>query len=346
MNINLVYSNYVQYVDTASSSVASQPLGFDASGLAWVSESTASAVPDAQDVATVGAAGTAFVMPGGKSPALPQGANPRGGELRSPDSSPEEPGPPAAITAGVVPLDVLLCDPELPAHGVGSGVEQVAELVPIDESSLALVATLYSLPSESPSEPSDGADPSGEPSGAVPSSASPQRWAAFVMGLDEAFEQSGDACAKNFCEVARSDAEAAVDVPGELLEWHRPILPTPAGTPREPRAGWTAPADIQAVANPPPPYQEPDPDRPVASRSARNDEPVGRPSPEFDSPHDAREGQPQIQAVGATACAASGSVLIAGWLWARRRSRRGRDRRSIDREGPNRGRTGAFEEVP
>ena len=57
---------------------------------------------------------------------------------------------PASITAGGVSLNVLLGGPDLPTSTDPGGVEQVAELVPLPETSLALAATLWTVSSDSP----------------------------------------------------------------------------------------------------------------------------------------------------------------------------------------------------
>jgi hypothetical protein len=334
-NINIIYTSYVQYFDNVNipDSLAARPDGIALNGLAPVSEPTAAAVEEAQDTGWVGAGWTAYLMAGGRGPACSQGAASRGGEVQSPDSSPEEPVPPAAITAGEIPLDVLLSDPELSAQGVSVGLQQVAELIPVEDSSLALIATLWSVPTDVPSHPSDDDDPSGEREESVPSSASPPPWAVFVIGLDDAFERSRDACGKALRDGARQEHEAAGDAAEGRLEWRCPIIPGPEGRRHPDRA-----AGDRAI-----PSGEADPNRPVPSRSSGGEEWVARPCPEHNPPHDAGDGQPLTEGTVPLAWAASGSALVAGWFWARRRLRRGWGLGRIGRRDQRRGGRDPFE---
>jgi hypothetical protein len=322
-NIDSIYDNYMQYVGNTSLSMASRPDGITPDGLGTVSDSAAARAQEAQDAGWFAAGWTAYVMARGRSPALSQRPDSQGGEVQSPDSSPAEPVAPAAITAGEIPLDVLLSDPELSVEGASAGIQQIAELDPIEESSLALVATLYALPSESGSGPSDDGDPSGETEGSVPSSASPPRWAAFVIGLDAAFERSGDACAKALSDGARREAEAGGDALEGLLEGRCPILPAPEARPQQQRVEGSALMTGQAAIDRAPPSGE---GGPADQRSS-----------EDGSPRDAGGRRPLIEGVIVAAWAASGGALLAGWPWARRRFRPGRARGGNGREGPRRG---------
>src|SRR5262249_29704968 len=138
---------------------------------------------------------------------------------------------PASITAGEIPLDVLLSDPGMSTQGVPIALQQFAELIPLEDSSLALVATLWTVPSDPPEEPADESDPSNEPEVPVTSSASPPPWAVFVIGLDEAFERSRDARGTTISDSRqRSERENAGDVDEEPLEGRCPIIPTAEGT--------------------------------------------------------------------------------------------------------------------
>ena len=66
------------------------------------------------------------------------------------DGEATEPVLPASITAGGISLNVLLGGPDLPSKVDARGVEQVALLVPLPETSLALAATLWTVSSDSP----------------------------------------------------------------------------------------------------------------------------------------------------------------------------------------------------
>ncbi len=90
---------------------------------------------------------------------------------------------PAPITAGEIPVDILLSDPGSSSQDASMGLQQVVELIPAEDSALALVATLWSLPSGAPSRASDSDPPEGDREESAPSSASPPPWAVFVIGL-------------------------------------------------------------------------------------------------------------------------------------------------------------------
>ena len=214
------------------------------------------------------------------------------------------------------------------------GLQQVVELIPAEDSALALVATLWSLPSGPPSRPSEGDDPPGEREESVPSSASPPPWAVFVIGLDEAFERSRDACGKALRDRARPEHEVAEDGAEGRLEWRCPIIPAPEGS---------SPVVGRAAGDRAIPSGEADPNRPVPSRSSRGEARIARPGPEPDPPHVAGDGQPPTEGAVPFAWAASGSALIAGWFWARRRLRRRWGLRRIGCHDPGRGGKDPFE---
>ena len=83
------------------------------------------------------------------------------------DEMATEASPPASITAGEVPLSILLSGPDAPAQTGSDRLEQVAELIPLEESSLALVATLWTVSSDSRTTPPErDVEPAGCESGA------------------------------------------------------------------------------------------------------------------------------------------------------------------------------------
>jgi hypothetical protein len=331
-NIDFIYNNYIQYFDNASGSTASPTGGIAPDGLASVSDSTATAVQEAQDTGWVGAGWMSNVIAGARGPSLSQGPASEGGEVRSPDSSPEEPAPPASITAGEIPLDILLSEPASPAQDLSTGLQQIAELIPVEDSSLALVATLWTVPSDSRAELVDEDDPSDERTEPVPSADSPPAWAAFVIGLDEAIERSRDACGTTLSDDERPDeSEGAGNAAGERLEWRFPLIPIvegrrPVGRAEEAYPGVRPAADDRAVPSP-----EAGPGRSLPSGASRQEEPVVRPGPDDASRHDAERGQPLTEGAAPLVWAASASALIAGWSWARRQLRR---HRRLGRIGP------------
>jgi hypothetical protein len=138
-----------------------------------------------------------------------------------------EPILPASITVGGVSLNILLNSADIGIQTELPGLEQVAELVPVPESSLALAATLWSASAdslESPGqwrlEPENAADLDAR--GAFPSS-----WAVFVMGVDQALEQTCRDVQEGIRSADGPEASSGTREGNspELIEWHGPILP-------------------------------------------------------------------------------------------------------------------------
>ncbi len=138
----------------------------------------------------------------------------------------QDPISPAAITAGGAPLGVLLTGPDLPTQTTTDDLQQVAELIPSDESALALVATLWTVPSDIPTAAQWVGAHDASPEWLTDTPATPS-WTAYVIGLDQAFEQSR-------CEIQqvispsqeRSTPNDGVQLDlDRQLEWERPIMP-------------------------------------------------------------------------------------------------------------------------
>jgi hypothetical protein len=339
ININVIFLNYVEHFDDTSGSMASPADGTAPNGLASVSDSTAATVQGAQDNVWAGVGGMSYVITGrsgpalpqgpasrtgGSGPALPQGPASRSDELQGPGSSPEDPILPASIAAGAIPLDILLSDPGMSTQGVSIGLQQFAELIPLADSSLALVATLWTVPSDARAEPADESDPWDEQAEPVTSSASPPPWAIFLIGLDEAFERSRDACGTTFSHGRRpSERDGAGDVDEGRLEWRCPIIPTAEGTRKPDRAEGSS-LDVGAAANArEAPSPEEDPNRPSRAGLSAGEGLVARPGREDGRPHDAAEGRPLIEGAMRSVWAASAPALFVAWFWARRQRRRG-----------------------
>ena len=106
------------------------------------------------------------------------------------EESASEPVPPASIITGGLSLTNLLSGLDALTQPDPVGIEQVAELVPLPESSLALAATLWTVPSDSPTSslrwhpPVEAAANANARAGVVSS------WMLFVAGVDEALEQT------------------------------------------------------------------------------------------------------------------------------------------------------------
>jgi hypothetical protein len=349
-NIDMIYSNYIASFDITSGLKAFRPDGIqsvsestaapvqEAQGIGWTGagwmsnrpdgiapsglassfEGAAAAVQEAQGIGWTGAGWMSNVMAGGRGPTLFQGPAFQGGAEQSPDSSPVEPAPPASITAGEIPLDILLSDPEPSTQNVSISLQQVAELIPIEDSSLALVATLWTMTSDSRAEAADADEPSGERAEPVSSLASPPPWAVFVIGLDEAIERSRESCGTTLSDGGRpSEDDGAGDAAGDRLEWSCPIIPTAEEWRRPGRAeeppGIGLPATFRAAPSP-----GADSNRPLPSRWSGDEALLARSSPEDGSPHDAVGGQTLTDGALRSVWAASASALFAGWLWARR----------------------------
>jgi hypothetical protein len=328
-NIDTIYTNYVEYLDDTPGSRASPADSPSADGVAPVPDSTAAIVQAGPAFGWFGVGWTSAMTTGGSGMAPSQGlSSPGEGALRT-EGGADDQVQPASITAGEIPLDILLSDPVSPTEDVSMGLQQYAELIPGAESSLALIATLWSVPSDPRWEPSDGGDPSSEREESVPSSASPPPWATFVIGLDESFEQDRDACGRSLSDEGQKDSEGVGDAAEERLEWRCPIIPASAER---------GPFD-RATPSP-----KNDRNRPLPSRLSWDAEWVARPRPEDASPHDAGDGQPRTEGALPLGWAASGSAVFVGWLWARRRLRPGGGPGGSRREDHRRSRWGRSEE--
>ena len=96
----------------------------------------------------------------------------------------------APILDAGIPLSILSSITNLPIPTEQGGVEQVAELIPLSQSSLALAATLWTVRSEfQPAAP--GSDlTAGAATDPIDSLSAPAQWAVFMTGVDRAFEQT------------------------------------------------------------------------------------------------------------------------------------------------------------
>ncbi len=308
-NATLMYDTYLGYYDTTPGSMVGGPDGSSPEGLGPIGDPMSDTVQGDPSMGWAGVGWMTDTTAGGRGPALTQSAFAPGGDAMRSAEDPDEPVPPAPITAGEIPVDILLSDPGLSSQDASMGLQQVVELTSVEDSSLALVATLWSLPSGAPSRPSDGDDPAGEREESAPSSASPPPWAVFVIGLDEAFGRSRDACGKALRDGSGQEDGVAEDGAEGRLEWRCPIIPAPEGS-RQPGGA----AVDRAI-----PSGEADPNRTVRSRSSGDEERIARPSPE----HGAGDGQLPTEGAVPLAWAVPGTALIAGWFWTRRRPRRG-----------------------
>jgi hypothetical protein len=344
---NAIYYFSAEVFESVSVSTASRPDGVVLDGLGPVTDSASATVPEGPAFGWFVVSWTSSMTAGGRGPVLSQGSSAQSEEALRSDGGSDEPVPPGSITAGEIPLDILLSDPEASTQDVTIGLQQIAELIPVEDSSLALVATLWTVPSDTQAEPAEESDPSGAREESVPSSASPPPWAVFVIGLDEAFERSRDACGKMLSDGAgKVEGEEAGDAVRERLEWRCPIIPTAEGRRQLDRAEWSSSGVGPAAIDRATPSGEADPCRPLPSRLSRGEERVARACPEDGSPHHAGDGRPLTEGALPLAWAASGSALIAGWFWARRRLRQGWGLGRSGRKNHRRGGRDHFEEGP
>jgi hypothetical protein len=142
------------------------------------------------------------------------------------DETAAEPSTPASITAGELPLSSLLSGPDAPAQTGSDRLEQVAELIPLEESSLALVATLWTVSSDSRTTPPErDVAPAGASLKPVAPLDSPPSWMGYVIGLNEAFEPSQHDVEQGSFSGSRRPFEEARGTLDEGLPWQEPILP-------------------------------------------------------------------------------------------------------------------------
>ena len=223
---------------------------------------------------------------------------PVGDSVLARDDDSTEPMSPASITVSGVSLNALLYDQDLPIKTVPGALVQVVELVPLPESSLALTATLWTVPSDSPPssvERDASAGRAVDPDGQEVRAAS---WVLFVTGTDQALEQtSRDIRDGMFAHCPRRAAsEGPGTAPDELIEWQGPLLPGA-------RAG----------------LPETKTKSPRISRDATSDEPgLGTLQTRRDPRPQSDEGQPVVLGVMPMISAVSITTMIAGWFWRKR----------------------------
>ncbi|HEV3121532.1 MAG TPA: hypothetical protein VGY53_06500 [Isosphaeraceae bacterium] len=100
------------------------------------------------------------------------------------------PVPPLSAAALEGYLSNLLSGPDAQTEMSYDNVQEVAELVPLPGSSLALIATLWTISSDSQgalAQPSERLDAGDLP---ISCSPAPRAWVRFVAGLDDAFEHT------------------------------------------------------------------------------------------------------------------------------------------------------------
>lgn len=231
----------------------------------------------------------------------------------------------ASILDAGIPLSILLWGTDVPVPTDQGGVEQVAELIPVSESSLALAATLWTVRSESQaSAPGSDLTAGGAADPAIVSPA-PTYWAVFMTGVDRAFEQTfrdvqldtlgGDGRHKKGKETRRG--------PDDRLEWRGPILPgaaegLPGGKQRSTRPSRSAAVDESNNG------EAKTPGRPAISHLTGGERgKATSQTVEVAQPQDS-EAQPVVLASTPVLWVVSISSIVAGWFWGKKRERRQR----------------------
>ncbi len=241
--------------------------------------------------------------------------------VQNADELDTEPIAPASITAGEAPLGALLSGSDVPIPTDSDRLEQVAELIPSQESSLALVATLWTVSSDAPTpaiDPDTQANRSGRESGTP--EGSPASWTVFVTGLNEAIEQSQ----RDVEEMVHSDfsrSNVMLNASGVLedrLPWQGPILPaTKSELPDRVRPGSrpghsTVPED----RNQPREANEASSLTSSAAIAGESNDDCGH---EGDVTARSDDGRDVVLASLPTVSAVSALGAISGWLWTQRK---------------------------
>ena len=136
-----------------------------------------------------------------------------------------------SITIGGVSLNVLLAGPDERAQREPGGLEQVAELVPLPESSLALAATLWTVPSDSTTSLAQWEVTSRQYHRSGFRQASASSWVVFVTGMDEALKQTSRDIRDGIFlgDAHQTSHEGRPARRNELIELQGPILPAAQG---------------------------------------------------------------------------------------------------------------------
>jgi hypothetical protein len=221
-----------------------------------------------------------------------------GDDLQIWDDDSTEPISSAAITLSGVSLSLLLSDPDLTIKTAPGNLDQFAELVPLPESSLALAATLWTVPSDSPSSSVRWDASTGRPIDPEVQKAATSSWILFVTGIDQALEQTSRGIRDGMFSHNPHQAadEGPAGAPDELIDWQGPILPGSQGGLRESK-----------------------PKLPRTSRVVTSDEAgLGTLRSRHDSRPHSDDGQPVALGVMPMISAVSITTMIAGWFWRKR----------------------------
>jgi hypothetical protein len=205
---------------------------------------------------------------------------------------------PGSITAGGVSLNILLADPDVPIRTEPDSLEQVAELIPLPETSLALAATLWTVASDSPTSRPQSDLPSATGADSAALLASPSSSVNFVIGVDQALEQT----CRDIREVilyshnGPRENESRSSGQDEPLEWQAPILPAgQEGSPVD-ETGSPLPSGTGTFGE-------------AGTMTLQSQE---------ESPPDSHNGSPVVVWAVPMISVVSISTVIAGWFWNKR----------------------------
>jgi hypothetical protein len=212
-------------------------------------------------------------------------------------------GPLASLVDGEAPIGLLLSGPQAPDRASSESQEQVAELVPLSDSSLALAGTLWSVSAESaPSadSPDQGADSASELSSSQAATA-PQT--AFLMGLDQSIRQTAvDLRAETLAGTMFVAQDGSGSAAGERsIQWTGPILPGASGMSR-PATRTTWPKRFRAIT-------------PSTTSRATLQSPSAQSRSKDVEPARSENDRPLVLGTLPLASAISASTFIAGWIW-------------------------------
>jgi hypothetical protein len=209
-----------------------------------------------------------------------------------------EPFLPGPITAGGVSLNILLADPDVPIRTEPDRLEQVAELVPLPETSLALAATLWTVPSDSPTSGAQSDLSSATATDSAAPLAAPSSSVNFVIGMDQALEQTYRDIREGM--LYSHDGPPGIESPpggeDELLDWHAPILPAGRGGSPVNETGSARTGGTGAFGE-------------AGRMTLQSHE---------ESPPDSHDGSPVALWAAPMISVVSVSTVIAGWFWNKR----------------------------
>jgi len=218
-----------------------------------------------------------------------------------------------SIIAGTRPLRNLLSGLDLADQNESGERGRGAELGPLERSSsLALVATLWTVPSGVRYSPAPGDQPGSGAIGSLEAVKQGSSWKTYLMALDRAFERTyRDICQKFATESGSLGGAPSGRDSVNRLEWHGPLIPlisadwigncqgAPRGGGQLESGSGIAPGETERV--------EPAP----AAGEAEG------PTAKSHDLHPGAEARRAAPAVLPVLSIFASSSLAAGWLWAR-----------------------------